>query len=64
MQAQFSVGDRVQLLPATDLWMRGARFGDVKAINMNREGTILYVLDCEALKDLVRVTERNIGGLA
>lgn len=25
----FKVGDRVQLHPATDLWMRGARFGTV-----------------------------------
>lgn len=25
----FGVGDRVELHPATDLWMRGARFGEV-----------------------------------
>lgn len=25
----FTVGARVQLHPATDLWMRGARFGEI-----------------------------------
>jgi len=28
----FSVGDRVELHPATDMWMRGARFGTVVKI--------------------------------
>lgn len=27
-------GDRVQLHPATDLWMRGARYGTLKRIYM------------------------------
>ncbi len=27
--AQFSPGQRVQMHPATDLWMRGARYGTV-----------------------------------
>lgn len=28
----FSVGDRVELSPATDLWMRGAKYGQVAAV--------------------------------
>jgi hypothetical protein len=28
----FSVDQRVELHPSTDLWMRGARYGAVKAI--------------------------------
>jgi hypothetical protein len=28
----FERGDRVQLHPATDLWMRGARFGTVSMV--------------------------------
>jgi hypothetical protein len=28
----FKVGDRVEIHPATDLWMRGARFGTVTKI--------------------------------
>lgn len=30
--AEFFVGDRVELSPATDLWMRGARFGTVARV--------------------------------
>ena len=29
---QFKVGDRVELHPATDRWMRGDRFGEVVKI--------------------------------
>jgi hypothetical protein len=30
--ADFKVGDRVELHPATDMWMRGARFGTVTKV--------------------------------
>ena len=33
----YSVGDRVELHPGTDLWMRGARFGTV--VNVTRPGS-------------------------
>jgi hypothetical protein len=33
----FRKGDRVQLHPATDGWMRGARFGTVTSITAPRE---------------------------
>ena len=31
-KACFSIGDRVELHPAHDLWMRGARFGTVEKL--------------------------------
>lgn len=30
--SDYRVGDRIELHPATDLWMRGARYGIVAAI--------------------------------
>jgi hypothetical protein len=30
--SDFRVGDRVELHPATDLWMRGARFGNIEGV--------------------------------
>lgn len=30
---EIKVGDRIEAHPATDLWMRGARFGTVKEIH-------------------------------
>lgn len=32
----FKVGDRVEMHPATDLWMRGARFGNVVKVGRTR----------------------------
>jgi len=32
VQTPFKVGDRVELHPACDLWMRGARFGTITKI--------------------------------
>ena len=33
---QFRLGDRVELHPAMDLWMRGARYGEVTFIGKNK----------------------------
>lgn len=30
----YTVGDRVELHPATDLWMRGARYGEVVGMSL------------------------------
>jgi hypothetical protein len=45
--ADFTVGQRVELAPHTDLWMRGARFGVVVKttrtrvhVNLDRAGTV------------------------
>jgi hypothetical protein len=40
---QLKVGDRVQMHPATNAWMRGDRFGEVVAIN-TRRGTVRVLL--------------------
>jgi hypothetical protein len=46
----FSVGDRIQLHPATDAWMRGDRFGQIRKITqkfyhvaMDGSGRVLRV---------------------
>ncbi len=55
----YSVGDRVELHPATDAWGRGDRYGKIQRIGtkfshvlMDRSGRVL------------RVPARNILGLA
>jgi hypothetical protein len=44
----FRVGDRVQLKPHTDLWMRGARYGTVV-----RLGRLLVHVEVDALHRVV-----------
>lgn len=38
------VGDRVELHPATDWWMRGARYGIIKALKMRYSGDPVAVI--------------------
>jgi hypothetical protein len=38
----FSAGDRVQLSPATDAWMRGDRYGEVLGFIRGRKHGIRY----------------------
>lgn len=53
----FTRGDRVELHPATDLWMRGARYGTVDGI-----GKKLLTVSIDRLNDRrVRVHPENIG---
>lgn len=51
----FTVGTRVQMHPATDLWMRGARYGDVVKV-----GRKYLVVKLDALPKLVRVHPDNL----
>lgn len=51
----FSVGQRVEMHPATDLWMRGARFGEVTKVGHRYVHVRLDVLS------VVRVSPENIG---
>ena len=37
------VGDRVELHPCTDDWMRGDRFGEVVKVDRNEEGVVWRV---------------------
>lgn len=52
----FRTGDRVELHPATDLWMRGARYGTVI-----RVGRTVLTITSDQLGRSVRVSPANIG---
>jgi hypothetical protein len=41
----FAVGDRVELHPGTDMWMRGARFGTVVGRSLTSQDAIRVELD-------------------
>lgn len=41
----YTVGDRVELHPATDLWMRGARFGVVVGMSLTPNDRVRVKLD-------------------
>lgn len=54
----FKPGDRVELHPATDLWMRGARYGNVVRIGQK----LLHVkLDMLNRARPIRVAPTNVG---
>lgn len=36
----YTTGERVELTPASDLWVQGARYGTVKRISTSRHGNI------------------------
>lgn len=42
---EYSVGDRVELHPGTDLWMRGARYGTVKRTSLTPKDRVTVELD-------------------
>ena len=44
--ADFKKGQRIELHPATDLWMRGARFGTVTHVGKARVNVKLDKLPC------------------
>lgn len=50
---QFTVGDRVELSPGCDLWVRGAKYGTVTAI---RKGLIMVRMDHKQVRKLIRTT--------
>lgn len=41
----YGVGDRVELHPGTDLWMRGARFGTVEGTSLTPKDRVKVRLD-------------------
>lgn len=41
----FSIGDRIELHPGTDLWMRGARFGEVVGTSITPNDRVKIKLD-------------------
>ena len=42
---EYTVGDRVELHPGTDLWMRGARFGEVVGLSLTPKDRVRVRLD-------------------
>lgn len=41
----FDIGDRVEIHPGTDLWMMGARFGDVIGASLTPKDRVKVKLD-------------------
>ena len=41
----FKAGDRVEMHPGTDLWMRGARYGEVVQIRPTEKDRVVVRLD-------------------
>jgi hypothetical protein len=41
----YSIGDRVELHPGTDLWMQGARYGTVVGLSLTPRDRVKVTLD-------------------
>ena len=41
----YTVGDRVEIHPGTDLWMRGARYGEVVRLSLTPKDRVHVRLD-------------------
>ena len=46
----FKAGDRVELHPGCDLWMRGARYGTVYCRSIAVRGAYIVTMDSPAVK--------------
>jgi hypothetical protein len=44
----YDIGDRVELHPGCDLWMRGVRYGRVVGTSVTRDDRVHVVLDRKA----------------
>lgn len=49
----FTIGDRVELSPACDLWMQGAKYGTVRGLT---DGAYLVRMDHQSVKRLQTIT--------
>ena len=52
----YTIGDRVEIHPGTDLWMRGARFGTVVGMSLTPKDRVHVELD--------RIPGRKFSGSA
>lgn len=50
----YTVGDRVELHPGTDLWMQGARYGEVVGMSLTPQDRVKIKLD--------KIPKRLFGG--
>ena len=42
---EYEIGDRVEIHPATDLWMRGARYGEVVGASLTPTDRVKVQMD-------------------
>lgn len=42
---EYHIGDRIELCPSTDLWMRGARYGEVVGTSVTPKDRVKVKLD-------------------
>jgi hypothetical protein len=42
---EYGIGDRVEIHPGTDLWMRGARFGEVVGLSLTPADRVKVKMD-------------------
>lgn len=52
----YKIGDRVELSPHTDLWMRGARFGTVHSVSLTPLDRVKVRMDHPRVSNLVAGT--------
>lgn len=66
--SRLRAGDRVELHPGCDLWMRGARFGEVQKITADRrwptQPDLAWVHVALDRAGTVRMRARNLRGAA
>ncbi len=41
----YTVGDRIEIHPATDMWMRGARYGVVRSVSLTPDDRVKVEMD-------------------
>lgn len=41
----YTIGDRIEIHPGTDLWMSGARYGTVVGMSLTQEDQVKVTLD-------------------
>ncbi len=59
---RYHKGDRVELHPATDWWMMGARYGDVRGhvkLTLNGEA-VMYRVKLDHKLGIIHVAEQDI----
>ena len=62
---RFKVGDRVEMHPATDEWMRGDRFGEIVfRIRGSRQGMPGYRVKLDKSGRFIRTTAELIGHIS
>lgn len=54
--SDFRRGNRIELHPACDLWMRGARFGTVQKVSRK-----MLTVKLDMLARAIRVAPANVG---